>query len=265
MPRTTRRATRNAAPTAQRRGAGRGLAFELTDATPIYIKLIVAFRRQIETGAWPVGARVPVLDDLASDLGVARATVRQAMGFLEREGLIARARGRGTFVRRAPRHELWYDIPASWQALAEAAEELEDERLELDAPPGGPDPAQAPGATLAASYTVIRHVLRRDGVPYLVGTSYIDRAIVDEVGEAAARSLSVFRLVERAQHLAVTHAEQSLEIATADAETAYLLEVPLNAPIAVVRRSIVDARAVVIYQSEGLFRGDFVRLHRRLA
>ena len=64
---------------------------------PIYAQLVTLFRRRIESGEWPVHHQMPTLESLVEELGVARATIRHAIGFLEREGLVGRYRGRGTF------------------------------------------------------------------------------------------------------------------------------------------------------------------------
>ncbi|HTI67715.1 MAG TPA: GntR family transcriptional regulator, partial [Caulobacteraceae bacterium] len=53
-----------------------------------YIQLATLFRRRIESGQWPVGGQIPTVDDLAADCGVARATIRQALGTLEAEGFV---------------------------------------------------------------------------------------------------------------------------------------------------------------------------------
>ena len=55
-------------------------------------------RRRISAGQWSDAGRVPPERDLATEFGVARNTVRRAMGLLEEEGTVARHVGRGTFV-----------------------------------------------------------------------------------------------------------------------------------------------------------------------
>ena len=80
---------------------------------PIYVQLVTLFHRRIKSGEWPVGQQVPTLDDLTAEFGVARATIRYAIGFLEREGLIGRYRGRGTFVLKQPDIEIWHEIPTT--------------------------------------------------------------------------------------------------------------------------------------------------------
>lgn len=49
------------------------------------------------------GGRLPPEPQLASELGVSRATLRDALGSLEDEGMVTRSRGSGTFLAHRPR------------------------------------------------------------------------------------------------------------------------------------------------------------------
>ena len=53
-----------------------------------------------------------------------------------------------------------------------------------------PSPDRRDG-DLAPNYHVIRRLLRREGLPYIVGTSYLDQRIVDAVGLKALRVQSI--------------------------------------------------------------------------
>ena len=58
-------------------------------------------RRQITTGAWAVGERIPIEPELTEILGVGRSTVREAVRSLASIGMLETLPGRGTFVRSA--------------------------------------------------------------------------------------------------------------------------------------------------------------------
>jgi len=58
----------------------------------------------------------------------------------------------------------------------------------------------------------------------------------------------------------ISSARQTLTIATADLEAARLLQIPLNSPVAEVRRVFTTADRTVIYLGEVTYRGDFVRI-----
>lgn len=56
-------------------------------------------RRQITTGAWPVGERIPIEPELAAQLNVGRSTIREAVRSVASMGMLETLPGRGTFVR----------------------------------------------------------------------------------------------------------------------------------------------------------------------
>jgi DNA-binding FadR family transcriptional regulator len=58
-------------------------------------------KRAIETGAYSEGDKLPTERQLAETFKAARSTVRRALDKLEKEGLVTRRLGSGTFVGRA--------------------------------------------------------------------------------------------------------------------------------------------------------------------
>lgn len=69
-----------------------------TEGLPKYQKVAAALRDRIAAGAYPLDARLPSEEELGREFAVSRITVRQAMDLLERERLVVREQGRGTFV-----------------------------------------------------------------------------------------------------------------------------------------------------------------------
>lgn len=59
-------------------------------------------REAIKNGRWAVGERLPVEDELMSELSVSKGTIREALNGLAGTGLIVRQPKRGTFVTRVP-------------------------------------------------------------------------------------------------------------------------------------------------------------------
>ncbi|HEY3556821.1 MAG TPA: FCD domain-containing protein [Kribbella sp.] len=66
---------------------------------PLVLQVSERFRAQIESGAWPRGSRIPGENQLATELGVSRGTVREALRSLSLTGLLEPRVGDGTYVR----------------------------------------------------------------------------------------------------------------------------------------------------------------------
>lgn len=65
---------------------------------PAYLQIAAAMKELLRNGQIPPGTAMPPERVLAQQFGVSRMTMRQANDLLEREGLIERQAGRGTFA-----------------------------------------------------------------------------------------------------------------------------------------------------------------------
>ncbi len=65
---------------------------------PLYYQIGNQLREQILSGRLTPGSKLPAEDMLARQFGVAKLTLRNALGKLAQEGLIKRFKGKGTFI-----------------------------------------------------------------------------------------------------------------------------------------------------------------------
>lgn len=68
--------------------------------------IALALKKRISAGEWQENGRIPPERDLADEFGVARNTVRRAVGLLEEDGMVVRQVGRGTFLSTADTNSL---------------------------------------------------------------------------------------------------------------------------------------------------------------
>lgn len=228
-----------------------------------YIQLGTLFRRKIETGVWQLGQQIPTVEVLASEYNVARATIRQALSILESDGLIERHRAKGTFVTFRPQEALWCKVETDWAGLLNAREGATIEVLSRNHTDQVSGLIHSIG-TNAPSYWHLRRRHWRNDQPFMVGEVYIDQRLESRISEEALRTKTSMRLIADVAGVEVTDAQQTLTIATADGEIAHLLQIPINAPIAVVRRSAVDSNGTLVFVGVATYRGDVVRLDLKL-
>lgn len=74
---------------------------------PLYVQLADTIREQIKTGEIKVGDMLPSENEMIKRYGMARLTVREALGVLVNEGLLEKRHGKGTFCRSTLNQKKW--------------------------------------------------------------------------------------------------------------------------------------------------------------
>lgn len=91
-------------------------------------------RRRLQAGEWEIGAKLPGETTLATELGVGRSTVREALRMLAGQGMLRPRQGAGVFVERTePEADGWESVLQRGAIVAvveaRAAIEIEAARL----------------------------------------------------------------------------------------------------------------------------------------
>jgi GntR family transcriptional regulator len=228
----------------------------------LYEHVANLLQKRIESGTLVKGERLPSIDALAESFDVAVVTVRQALKVLEDKGLIDRHQGRGTFVSSDAGEKRWLKLESSWDTLIKMWGRSKPRSLKVNDVSGTPalnsdDGIPAPG------YRHLRRVHSSDGIPYAVSDLYVDRRLYARCPSRFETEM-VIVVLDSLPDVAIKSMRQCLTIETAGIEEASLLEIPVGAPIGIVRRVIRDTDDTVIYVGEAVYRGDLVKLEREL-
>jgi GntR family transcriptional regulator len=225
---------------------------------PLYVQIADLLRQRIARANARPPTQLPTIDELMHEFGVARVTVRQALDVLESEGLIARRRGKGTFVARPQADTRWLRLGTQLDELATMLTGTKPRLLRIADSVAVP-PLTAKDGVPAPQYRYMKRVHSQAETPYCVIEIYLDARIFRRA-PARFRRQTVIPVLRELSGVHIARAYQRLTIATADVETASLLKIPINSPIAEVRRVFCSPDGTVIYLGEVRYRGDFIHL-----
>lgn len=231
-------------------------------ASPKYARIADTIRQRIARGTWPRDAKLPTNEALAEEFGVSRVTVRQAVDILAREGIVEARQGRGTFVTGTPPQDRWLRVETSLAALAEVYRDTSPEILNIAESNAEPRLEPADG-TPAERYVYMRRVHSRAGQAYCVISIYLDEAVFRR-SPRRFRNEVVIPILAAMREPAIARARQTFTIGSADLDVSRILNIPLSAPVAEVRRVFTTADGRVVYLGEVTYRGDFVRIEMDL-
>jgi GntR family transcriptional regulator len=229
---------------------------------PRYVQLADLLRQRIARGVWRIGAQLPTLEDLVREFDVARVTVRQAIDLLAREGLVLAQQGRGTFVTATPTRDRRLKLETSLHALADVYRDDKPQLVLIEEAAATPALESGDGKP-APRYHFMRRVHSRNGEPYCVISIYLDERVF-RMAPRRFRQETVVPVLLELPKVKIAEAHQTLTIGAADVEVAGHLGLPLNAPVAEVRRVCRSPDGTVIYLGEVTYRGDYIHLEMDL-
>ncbi len=194
-----------------------GLSVDHESPVPAYYQLEEAIRARLVSGGLQPGMRLPVEREIARHLSVSRMTVRHALGRLEREGLLVRRRGDGTYVAE-PKVETDLRFLSGFSSEVEAMGHRVRSRV-LDFGLTRPDPAvRKLLAVPAGPETVIR--LRRirdlDGVPSTLETSWLPAWMCQPILGSDLTDRSLYQVLAETVGVRPAHAEERLTATVLD-------------------------------------------------
>ena len=215
---------------------------------PLYLQVAAIFRRNIQRDLWQRGSQVPALDSLVETLGVSRATVRQAFGLLEREGLIHRSRGSGTYVNHELPKTISMTLPKTWAETVALSNSLGTQTLTesnndvaLPSWLGMKCPYEKSG-----HFHYWRRVHTTSAGPFCYTEVYLANDIYDKHPERY-RHRTVAPILDSLHGTEISHAEQLLTIIEAGSDSAEALHLPLATPVAELRRYACIGERVIYF------------------
>ena len=201
--------------------------------------------------------RLPTEAALARHYGVGLVTLREALAWLERQGLISRHRRRGTFINADAALGAPLELVGALDSLFAQQHAEESELLERAEVPAPLDLAEHfPGQ---AFLTMFRRLRRQGGEPVSLAVNWLPTEIGRRVPAQRLARWPMTRVLRDALGLPVARIEDSVEAQLASPEAAGLLGVPLLSPVLLVTGVTFDAGGRVIDLARIQYRGERFR------
>lgn len=234
------------------------------NGTPVYKRIQISIRKRIESAELRPGDAVASERELARTHKVSLMTARHALAGLEREGVVERRRGAGTFVAAPKIHFnklMSYTEQMSSRGLAPrsrvlVAKVVEDEQ----------EVAARLGLSAASPLVKIERLRLTGEDPFALETCYLPAAEFSALATSPLARSSLFSTLEHDYSVELAYADEEIDATAADVNVAQLLEVHKSAPVLRIRQVIYSSKGKATMYVVGYYRSErhtlFIRRFR---
>jgi GntR family transcriptional regulator len=233
-----------------------GASLAARSLQPKYHQIYLVLQQRIRDGVFMYDRDFPTEEALTREFGVSRITVRRALDRFEREGVIDRQPGRGTFVNsRAADPMVSASLSGTIENLIAMGLRTQVEVISFEYVPA---PVPVAAQMELHERAIVQRVAR---VRYYSGRpfSYLITHVPDEIGHAyTAEDLTetpLLLLLERAGHEAVS-AEQTITARLAEPDVAHLLGIEPGDALLGINRIVRDRTGRCIEMVTANYRPD---------
>lgn len=205
-------------------------------SVPMHVQIRETLRHRILDGSYPPLSQMPSESQMMEGFAVSRITVRQALGDLQKEGLIFKVAGKGSFVAKPKAFQSLSRLQGFGEAMGKSGYETFSQVISVK--------------RVAASDIVARRLQLRPGAPVVeiqrlrflnrepisVDQSYFPTEIGERLGQEDLPTRDIFVILENDYGLQLSHADVQIEAISADEGLARQLRIDEAAPLLRIER-----------------------------
>jgi GntR family transcriptional regulator len=234
------------------------------NGTPVYQKIQKAIRKRIKSSELKPGDMVASERELARTHKVSLMTARHALVGLEREGVVERRRGAGTFVAAPKIHFnklMSYTEHMSSRGLLPRSRVLVAKIIEHEA-----EVAARLGLPATSALVKIQRLRQTGEDPFALETCYLPASEFAKLVNAPLGRVSLFATLEHDYGVELAYADEEVDATAAEANIAELLGIARGASVLRIRQVIYSTTGKATIYGVGLYLSErhslFIRRFR---
>ncbi|HEY4601614.1 MAG TPA: GntR family transcriptional regulator [Cerasibacillus sp.] len=228
-----------------------------SDSRQLYLQVIDKIKDDIAKGKYKENEKLPSEYELSKQLGVSRATLREALRLLEEENVITRKHGVGTFINSKP----------IFSSGIEQLSSVTDMIIQS---------GKQPGTLYLATHIVetsdtishyfpnermlkIERVRTADAEPVVFCIDQLPEGIIPV--EHIAKEESLFQLLEKQTTIRISYAVTYIEPVCYDERIYNILNCRSNQPVLLLKQMHYTGEDKPVLYSQNYFRSDMFSFH----
>lgn len=231
---------------------------------PLYSQLKEILRTRILDGTYPPLSRMPSEAELGKAFDVSRITVRQALGDLQKEGLIFKIHGKGTFVAKPKAFQNVSTLQGLGESMTQRGYEVINRLRSFKTVPANAQVAERLQVVEGENVVQIKRARLVNRELVSLEITWLPEHVGKRLEKADLVSRDIFLILENDCALPLGHADLAIDAILADAELARALEVEEGSPVMRIERLTHTADGAPLDYEHLYYRGDAFQYRLRI-
>lgn len=211
-------------------------AFNPSSPVPLYSQIRELLRSRITDGEFGAEGKMPSENAMVRAFGVSRITVRQALNDLQKEGLIFKIHGKGTFAAKPKAVQSLMRLEGFGEAMSASGHETHSRVLGHRVLLPGCHVAARLGVGDKTEVMEIRRIRYLDSNPISLDVTYVPLDIGRRLIKEDLRRRDIFLILENDYGIPLDRAELRMDAMLADARLSEALAVAEGSPVLRIER-----------------------------
>lgn len=231
---------------------------------PLYSQLKEVLRTRILDGTYPPLSRMPSEAELGKAFEVSRITVRQALGDLQKEGLIFKIHGKGTFVAKPKAFQNVSTLQGLGESMTQRGYEVINRLRSFKTVPANAQVAARLQVAEGENVVQIKRARLVNRELVSLEITWLPEHVGKRLEKADLVSRDIFLILENDCALPLGHADLAIDAILADTELARALEVEEGSPVMRIERLTHTADGAPLDYEHLYYRGDAFQYRLRI-
>ncbi|RZT04158.1 GntR family transcriptional regulator [Duganella sp. CF402] len=223
---------------------------------PLYTQVKENLRERILDGTYPAHAKLPAESELSTIFGVSRITVRQALSDLQKEGVIFKIPGKGTFVAKPKAFQQLTQLEGFGEAMSRMGYEIYNQVTSHKTIAATPHVAQQLQVAPGAEVTEIKRIRHLNREPVSLEVTYLAQDIGERLAREDLATRDIFVILENDYGIPLGRADLQVDAILADDTLARALRVEQGSAVLRIERLTHRADGAPLDFEYLYFRGD---------
>jgi GntR family transcriptional regulator len=216
--------------------------FQPDSPIPLYQQIKDTLRTGILDGQYPPHSRMPSESELQEMFEVSRITIRQALGDLQKEGLIFKVHGKGSFVSQPKTFQNITSLQGFAEAMSSEGYEIINRVVSFSFVPANAEVASKLNLDEGTNVVEIHRVRLVNREPTSYEISFLPEPLGKKLQRADLVTRDIFLVLENDCGVALGRADLVIDALSAQAPITRALEVKRDSPLLHVERLTHDSK-----------------------